>query len=77
MSPAQVKEFCTLDSAVTAILRKAYERFNYSARSYHKFIKLARTLADLDDSKQIRHRDMAGALLARDLDRERAGMMVL
>jgi len=77
MSPAQVKEFCFLDNEAMELLRKAYERFHYSARSYHKFIKLARTLADLDGSMQIRRRDMAAALLARDLERDRAGMMVV
>jgi len=77
MSPAQVKEFCPLDNEIMEILRKAYERFHYSARTYHKFIKLARTLADLEGSKQIRRRDMAAALLARDLERDRAGMMVV
>jgi len=77
MSPAQIKEFCPLDNEIMEILRKAYERFHYSARTYHKFIKLARTLADLEGSKQIRRRDMAAALLARDLERDRAGMMVV
>lgn len=77
MTPAQVKEFCLLDPDVIGILKKAYERFNYSARSYHKFIKLARTLADLDQSKEIRRQDMAAALLARDLDRDWARMVVV
>ncbi len=77
MTPVQVKEFCPLDPEVVDILKKAYERFNYSARSYHKFIKLARTLADLDQSAKIRRRDMAAALLARDLDRDWARMVVV
>lgn len=77
MTPAHVKEFCSLDPDSIDILKKAYERFSYSARSYHKFIKLARTLADLDQSKEIRRQDMAAALLARDLDRDWANMIVV
>ena len=57
--------------------RHAYDRFKYSARTFHKFLKVGRTFADLEGSKGIRKKDIAAALMARDLDKEQLGMLVL
>ncbi|MDO9574302.1 MAG: magnesium chelatase, partial [Candidatus Contubernalis sp.] len=59
------------------LLKKAYKRYSYSARSYHKFLKVARTFADMEGSKKIRKRDIATALMARDLDREQMDLLVV
>ncbi|MGI6435618.1 MAG: hypothetical protein ACOX0F_09700 [Syntrophomonadaceae bacterium] len=55
----------------------AYDRFKYSARTYYKYLKVARTFADLDGAAGIRKKDVASALMARDLEKEKAGMMVI
>jgi len=38
---------------------------------------VARTLADLDGSPRLRRQDLAAALMARDMDREQAGMLII
>lgn len=48
MRNKQVKEFCQLDAEGMRILRLAMEKFDLSARSYFRILKVARTIADLD-----------------------------
>ena len=55
----------------------AYERFKFSARSYYKYLKVARTFADMENSKNIRKEDILKALMSRDLDKEESKMVVV
>src|SRR5262249_27993957 len=48
-----IRAFCELDAASSAFLRDAVERFGLSARAYHRVMRVARTLADLDDADAI------------------------
>ncbi|HZK54321.1 MAG TPA: YifB family Mg chelatase-like AAA ATPase [Desulfosporosinus sp.] len=77
MNEAMIKEFCSLDSDSNRLLSLAFEKFQYSARTYNKFLKIARTFADLDASEHIRKQDVSGALMARDMDKDRSGMLVV
>lgn len=77
MSEAMVREFCRLDEDGNKLLQLAYDRFHYSARTFHKFLKLARTFADLDGAPEIRKQDVAGALLSRDLDKEQSSLLIV
>lgn len=77
MTESMVKEFCQLDDDGNKLLQLAYNKFRYSARTFHKFLKLARTLADLDASAQIRKQDVSGALLSRDLDKDQSRLLVV
>lgn len=77
MEAAEVKEFCVLESEGERLLHRAFERYRYSARSYHKFLKVARTFADMDQSRKIRKEDIAAALMSRDLDREQLELLVI
>lgn len=67
-----LKEYCSLDRESLALLRKAYDRFQYSGRSLHKFIKVARTIADLEGEERIRPHHMMKSLLSRDLEKDKA-----
>ncbi len=58
----QLETFCALDSGCRALMKQAYARYNMSARSYHRVIKLARTIADLDGSAQINEAHIGEAL---------------
>lgn len=55
----------------------AYDRFNYSARTFYKFIKDARKFADMDAAEKIRKKDVAAAILSRDLEKDKNIMAVL
>lgn len=77
MEVADIKEFCILESEGERLLHRAFDKFSYSARSYHKFLKVARTFADMDQSPKIRKQDVAAALMSRDLDREQLELLVI
>ena len=77
MTAALVKQHCVLEPQGRRLLEQAYERFHYSARAFHKFLKVARTFADLDGAPCLRRQDVAAALMARDMDREQAGMLII
>ena len=53
MSPSDIRKFCILGSNEQSLLEQIYKTFDLSARSYHRLIKLSRTIADLDNSEKI------------------------
>jgi magnesium chelatase family protein len=57
-----VEEIANADAAGMALLRDAAERLRLSARGYHRVLKLARTLADLDGAAATRRAHLAEAL---------------
>jgi magnesium chelatase family protein len=77
MSQAQIEEFCRLGSESIKLLQRAFERFDYSARSYHKFLKVARSFADIGNEEKIGKQHILKALMCRDLDREKSSMAVV
>lgn len=77
MSNSLIKEFCHLEPGGQRLLELAYERFKYSARTFHKYLKVARTFADMEGADKIRQKDVAAALMSRDLEKDRAVMNVL
>lgn len=62
MTSAAVRNFCPLDSASLEIMKEAVAKLNLSSRSYFRVLKLARTIADLNDSEQILPTHLAEAL---------------
>lgn len=77
LTPKHIKEFCQLEKESKFLLRKAYDKYGYSARTFDKFLKIARTFADIDGSEKIRKKDIANVLLSRDLDKETVAMNVV
>jgi magnesium chelatase family protein len=62
-APAKViEEVAALDAAGTALLREAAERLALTARGFHRVLKLARTLADLEDEERVLRIHLAEAL---------------
>ncbi len=62
MSVRDLESLCPLDTACEVLLKQAAERLGFSARSYHRIIKVARTIADLADSDVIKLQHVAEAL---------------
>ena len=62
MGVEEIKKFCRIDSYSKTILERAGERLGLSARAYHKILKLARTIADLDNADQISSEHLAEAI---------------
>ncbi|MDW8221727.1 MAG: YifB family Mg chelatase-like AAA ATPase [Gemmatales bacterium] len=70
MSSRQLREFCRLDSQSQTILRGAVEQLGLSARAHDRVLRVARTIADLEDSDPCRPEHVIEALNYRILDRK-------
>lgn len=69
MNSRLIKQWCSLDEATLRILEHAMTKFDMSARAYDRILKVARTIADLDNSAEIRPHHMNEAVSYRNLDR--------
>ncbi|TSJ38908.1 YifB family Mg chelatase-like AAA ATPase [Mucilaginibacter corticis] len=70
MTTEQTKRFCTLGNTEQELLIQAMEKHRLSARSYDRILKVARTIADLDDSARITLTHLAEAIAFRCFDSE-------
>ena len=66
---AELDNHCRLGHAESALLRASVEKLGLSARSYHRVLRVARTLADLSGMEEIGTAQIAEALAYRNLDR--------
>lgn len=73
MTSKMIKEFCPLDEESLSLLKNAMEKLDLSARAYDRIIKLSRTIADLENSKDIMPSHIAEAIHYRSLDRDSWG----
>jgi magnesium chelatase family protein len=70
MNSVQVKEMCVLDTTSASLLRNAIEKLQLSARAHDRILKMARTIADISQTKEIQPKHLAEAINYRNLDRE-------
>lgn len=70
MTPQLIEKYCKIDSESESLMEVAFNRFQYSARSYAIFLKVARTIADLDNSSKIHKKHMTKALFSRDWEKQ-------
>jgi magnesium chelatase family protein len=69
MGPADLREFCAIDGSGAELLKSAMTKLGLSARAYDRILKVARTIADLAVSDQIKSEHLAEAIQYRSLDR--------
>jgi magnesium chelatase family protein len=73
MSSTQVREWCQISTAGQTLLKTAMNKLQLSARAYDRILKVARTIADLAQSEEIKIEHLAEAIQYRSLDRESWG----
>jgi len=69
MKPKAIKKHCRLDSTGQSLLEEAIRRLGLSARAYHRILKVARTIADLEARDSIAPHHLLEAIQYRSLDR--------
>ncbi len=70
MQPSHIDTYCNIGFEQKALLKNAFDRFGLSARAYNKILKVARTIADLDGSDDIKVEHISEAIQYRSLDRK-------
>ena len=68
MDPSEIEKFCKLTPKAEAIIAKVFDKLNLSMRGYHKVLKVARTIADLENSDLIDFNHIQEAIMYRSLD---------
>ena len=67
---SQFEEVCQMDDRADRMLKNAFDKLNLTARAYDRIVKVARTIADLDQSEIIRASHISEAIQYRTLDRK-------
>lgn len=76
MTPKMMSEFISIDEFGLKRLKLAMDKFSLSARAYDRILKLARTIADLDNSEEIKANHIGEAISYRSLDRSTWGQKI-
>lgn len=74
LSGAEIPVYCQLDKQEERMMAQAFDRLSLTVRTYHKILKVARTIADLDGEEKIRAEHLQEALIYRSIDRKYWGM---
>ena len=69
MENRQIELYCRLDAKSQSMLEKAMKTFSFSARAYHRILKLARTVADMAGSENVKFTHISEAIQYRSLDK--------
>jgi magnesium chelatase family protein len=70
MNNEMLKKICVLDNVSESLVKDAFEKLSLSARAYYRILKVARTIADLEESAEIKAEHIAEAIQYRALDQK-------
>ncbi len=70
LTPSLINKFCKLDETGRELLKNAFENLGLSARAHNRILKVARTIADMEESLDIKPYHLAEAIQYRSLDRK-------
>ncbi|MDR1019079.1 MAG: YifB family Mg chelatase-like AAA ATPase [Lachnospiraceae bacterium] len=70
LSPKDLKKYCLLDKDSEKVMKEAYEMLSLTARTYHKILKVARTIADMDEKECIELKHLKEAIGYRGIDKK-------
>ena len=70
LTPREMGKHCMLDEEGERLMEQAYHKLNLTARSYHKILKVSRTIADMDESEHIQPKHIREAIVYRTLDKK-------
>lgn len=68
LKASMLEEFCPLEEGAKELLEKAFVKFRLSARAYHRIVRVARTIADLDGKEMISSTHIGEAIQCRCID---------
>ncbi len=70
LTPELIDKYCILGNGEKEILKRAFNTLGFSARGYSRILKIARTIADLDEKENISVKHITEAISYRNLDRK-------
>jgi magnesium chelatase family protein len=70
MESKQMDKYCVLNEESKMLIKTVVKKLNFSARSFDRILRVARTIADLDNSENIETYHLSEAIQYRTLDRE-------
>ena len=62
MGIKEIEKYCEFGNTEKALMEKAISKYDLSARAYHRILRCARTIADLDNSEKIKENHLIEAL---------------
>ena len=69
LTPGEIEDFCPVTRDGKKLLKQAFQSYGISARGYHRIIKVARTIADIEECEVIQTEHISEAICYRSLDK--------